>query len=79
MTTIRLNPETDLHEVAHSITGGDSEIFGDEVSNTVSRLADIRATAERFCVRFTAEIPDCWGGTVSVTAYPSTRRSHWSF
>lgn len=79
MENYKLQPETDLVKVAVLITGGDSETFGDEVDNTVHRLSEIRSTAERFGVRFSAEIPDCFGGTVRVTAFPSTRRSHWSF
>ena len=79
MTRIKLNPETDLRLVAQEITGGDSEIYNDETDNTVHRLAEIRSTAERFGLVFTTDIPDCWGGTVTVTAYPSTQRHHWSF
>lgn len=78
MTIIKLQPETDLFEVAQSITSN-SEIYGDEIDNTVTRLAEIRETAERFGIRYSDEIPDCWGGTVTVTAYPSTRRTRWTF
>lgn len=75
---VRLYPETDLFQVAKSITDN-SISFGDEIDNTVARLAEIRSTAERFGLVFTTDIPDCWGGTISVTAYPSTQRHHWSF
>ena len=78
MTNIKLQPETDLIQIAKTITSN-SEIFGDEIDNVIHRLAEIRETAERFGIRYSDEIPDCWGGTVKVTAYPSTRRTRWTF
>lgn len=75
---IRIYPETDLYKVASTITS-DSEIFGDETMIIVGYLAQILRTAETFGLVFTDQIDDLWGGKVTVTAYPSTRRHHWTF
>lgn len=76
---ININHESDLYEVANSITGGNSELYGDEVMVVVGKLAVCLRTAETFGIVFTDKIPDMWGGEVVVTAYPSTRRHHWTF
>ena len=77
--TVTINKDTDLVALATVITGGNSEIYSDEVDGCVLDLANILNTAETFGIPFTAPVSDWWGGHVIVTAQPSHRQHHWSF
>lgn len=67
-----------IKELVNAITF-DSCLFGDEEMSVYAQLNSLLSSANAYGCEITGEIEDCWGGTVTVTAVPATRKHEWFF
>ena len=67
-----------ISKVARKITC-DSWLWGDEIETVELQLGELVYSAETYGCKITGEVPNMWGGTVTVCAVPSHYRHSWTF